>query len=470
MPAVPRDHDEASFSEMVPFRSKNIKLFKSPLFLLAVLLAVATPFLFALMEGVLGNPDPKGQFGALITVNLIVCFLVVMMFQVMVFLYARPSRSFWTYMYPFVVASVILATPLFLPYVFVFRILLPGTPHMTAQSTFIPTFIAMFFGAGLAEELLKATPTLFGVWWTIKAQSESSLKKNWWWKIIHVRGPLDGALMGVFAGGGFTFIETATEYVPNMVHSITQKTGNLALGMAGGLLLLLPRVLSALVGHMAWAGINGYFIGLAVIRPKQMWKLLGIGWLTAALIHALWNSVPTISPALGYVIAGITAVGLAAAILKARHIDAKEAGRPVETFGSIVVDHDEKPKQRTTKAHTPTPAAAANPATPASAQAGTEALALNIEGLQIPLRVDNNIDLGAEPALGGRGAGVTGAIVPHPTRANVVGLRNSGGIAWTVTLRDGSTQTIETDQNIRLAPGVMIDFGGDLIGTVVGLG
>jgi RsiW-degrading membrane proteinase PrsW (M82 family) len=472
MPSVPRDHDEASFSELVPFRSKNIKIFKSPLFLLTILLAIGVPFLFAAMGGALGDPDAQQRFGTLVTINLVICFFIVMLFQLMIFFYSRTSRPIWTYMYAFAVVCVIMMTPLIEPFFIVFRTILPGNIGTGQDSNFILTFIGMFFGAGLMEELLKAVPILFGAWWALKANSTPSLKENMFWKIIHVRGPLDGALMGIFAGGAFTFIETGTQYVPNMVQNITKETGDLSLGMAGGLLLLMPRVLGSLVGHMAYAGIAGYFIGLAVIRPKQMWKLMAIGWLAASIIHALWNSVSVISPMLQYVIAGISAVGLVAAILKARHIDAKDAGHTAESFGSIVVGDDDKPKERPGTAASPPPAQAkVTPApTAAPAVAKDEILMLDIEGLQIPLRANSVIDLGNEPALDGRGAGIAGAVVPHPTRENVIGLRNSGSTAWSATLRDGSRQMIEINQNIRLAPGVTIDFGSNLIGTVVGLG
>ena len=62
------------------------------------------------------------------------------------------------------------------------------------------------------------------------------------------------------------------------------------------------------------------------------------------------------------------------------------------------------------------------------------------------------------------------AVVQHPTRANVLGLRNAGAAAWTARLRDGSQQVIDRDQNIRLAAGVQIDFGGGLTGRVVKVG
>jgi RsiW-degrading membrane proteinase PrsW (M82 family) len=42
--------------------------------------------------------------------------------------------------------------------------------------------------------------------------------------------------------------------------------------VAMGMMLLLPRVFGGLVGHMAYSGLFGYFIGLSVIRPKQMWQ------------------------------------------------------------------------------------------------------------------------------------------------------------------------------------------------------
>ena len=44
MPPVPRDHDEASFSELVPIRSSKSKLWKSPLFIFGM--GIPIPLLF----------------------------------------------------------------------------------------------------------------------------------------------------------------------------------------------------------------------------------------------------------------------------------------------------------------------------------------------------------------------------------------------------------------------------------------
>ncbi len=97
-------------------------------------------------------------------------------------------------------------------------------------------------------------------------------------------------------------------------------------------------------------------------------------------------------------------------------------------------------------------------------------IGLDIDGMMMPLRAGGVIDLAAEPALGGRGAGVKGSVISHPTRANVLGLRNDGTAAWSALLRDGSTQMIGHDQSIRLAPGVSIQFADGLKGAVVKLG
>ncbi|MGE0420023.1 MAG: PrsW family glutamic-type intramembrane protease, partial [Acetobacteraceae bacterium] len=104
-----------------------------------------------------------------------------------------------------------------------------------------------------------------------------------------------------------------------------------------GLMLLFPRVINGLAGHMAYAGIFGYFIGLAVIRPRKAPLLLLIGWLTAAILHALWNSTGTISEYINYLVAAGTVVVLIACLLKARQIEASIFGRSVETSGSIIV-------------------------------------------------------------------------------------------------------------------------------------
>lgn len=484
---TPRDHGVASMSELMPFRSSRIKLWKSPLFLLALLAAVVTPMLFGLMNGALGGETVQTRMGSMILIGAIGVFFLLMIIQLAFYLYVKPGRSLWIYMLTFALVGLILGTPLAAPYFIVFREILPGQIDLNQQYDFPTQFIKMLFAAGLMEELLKATPILLGMWLTMQAMKTPATMNNPTYKLLHVRGPVDGALMGVFAGGGFIFLETAFDYIPRLSSDVLKQTNDPMAAIAMGMLLLLPRVFGGLVGHMAYSGLFGYFIGLAVIRPKEMWKLLAIGWISSSVIHALWNSVPVLSPMLSYVVAGVCAVGVVGAILKARQLEASYAGAaPVDTGGSIVVDRAAHATPATPyapppqpyapqpqpQAYAPPPQAAPTPAPAAPAPTVNvgQALAIDIDGFLIPLRAGGRVDPGAEPALAGRGAGVIGEVVEHPNRPGVLGLRNIGGGLWTARLRDGGVQTIEVNQNVRLAPGVVIAFSQDLIGAVRSLG
>lgn len=474
---TPRDYGNASVSELMPFRSSRIKIWKSPLFLIAILAALVTPFIFGLMGPALEGADVRTRMSAMTLIGIVAVFFLLMVIQLTVYLYVKPGRQLWIYLVPFLIVGALLATPLSAPYFILFREILPGQIDPAQPYPFPVKFIKMFFAAGLMEELMKATPILVGAWLTIQASKSPALANNPAYKLLHVRGPVDGALMGVFAGGGFIFLETAFDYIPRLANQVLQQTNDPGSAVAMGMMLLLPRVFGGIVGHMAYSGLFGYFIGLAIIRPVQKWKLLAIGWLASSTIHALWNSVDAISPLLNYAVAGACAVGVVGAILKARQLEGANTGaNRIETSGSIVVDRAPAPQGYAPPAHgytPPMPQAAAPPpayappgAAPAPVNAAVEALALDIDGFVIPLREGARIDLGAEPALGGRGGGIMGDVVGHPTRPGVLGLRNTGAGVWTARLRDGGVQTIEQNQNVRLASGVVLAMGEAIVAHV----
>jgi len=471
---TPRDYGVASASELMPFRSSRIKIWKSPLFMIAILAALITPLIFGLMGPALEGADVRTRMSAMTLIGIVAVFFLLMVIQLTVYLYVKPGRQLWIYLIPFVVVAVLLATPLSAPFFIIFREILPGQIDPSQPYPFPIKFIKMFFAAGLMEELMKATPILIGAWLTMHAWKSPTLVNNPGYKLLHVRGPVDGALMGVFAGGGFIFLETAFDYIPRLANQVLQQTNDPGSAVAMGMTLLLPRVFGGIVGHMAYSGLFGYFIGLAIIRPVQKWKLLAIGWLASSVIHALWNSVDAISPLLNYVVAGVCAVAVVGAILKARQLEGATAGSgKIETSGSIVVDRPATPPQQTYIPPTPqyAPAPAPAPAAaPAPVAAAPEALALDIDGFVIPLREGARIDLAAEPALAGRGAGIIGDVVGHPTRPGVLGLRNAGAGVWTARLRDGGVQTIEQNQNIRLAVGVVLALGDTIVAHVRKLG
>ncbi|GEM_PF-2717693 len=479
MPAVPRDAQQATFSELVPFKSSKIVIWKSPIFLIAVMGAVVAGFLFNYMQVIQSNSDMQSSVAqlAVFATVAIVCMTVPAL--ALVYVYMRPGKPFWYYLIPVVVVGIFTAVPqIFIILSFPFRGILPTMQWAFAPDNIFLNFIGMFFAAGLTEEYIKVIPLLVFAWMSFrvvdgkaKAQPDS---------IWPCRGPVDGVLLAMAGGAGFIIAETGMQYVPNEVVRLTQATGSFEFGMSGGLMLLFGRVLGVLGSHIGYSAIFGYAIGLAVIRPGMRWKIMLIGFVAASAIHAVWNSFAKVIPFGFYLVAILMAVITASVVLKARQLAAVAAPESLDTSGSIVVPKDaQRPAaQPAAGAARPAPAPAPSAPTPRPAPAPAPSAApavekpvmLQVDGVSFPLRAGENLGFADDPRLAEKAAGVEAAVVAHPTKPNVVGLRNAGQTAWTARLRDGSKQVIEHNQNIRLAPTVQVDFGNGLVGTVVEVG
>jgi len=84
--------------------------------------------------------------------------------------------------------------------------------------------------------------------------------------------------------------------------------------------LLIPRIFSSVGGHVAWSGYFGYFIGLGMLRKRQFWLFVAIGYASAALCHGLWNSVTVYGTPFLIMASSVAYLLYMAAILRARLI------------------------------------------------------------------------------------------------------------------------------------------------------
>lgn len=221
------------------------------------------------------------------------------------------QKPWWVLLSAALTSTILLLSPVLPLFLWLFRELLPGQIPRPGEAISLPfVLMRMLFGAGLMEELLKALPVLIALWLGTKLRSPYREQIGIW-------EPLDGILLGTASAIGFTLLETLGQYVPGIINDVTLQAGA-EYGELVGLQLLIPRLLGSIAGHMAYSGYLGYFIGLSVLKPTQRWQILGIGYLTAAVLHALWNASGMINLLVLAVVGVVSYAFLGAAILKAR--------------------------------------------------------------------------------------------------------------------------------------------------------
>ena len=292
------NNDALRLTQLVPILSKNNNLINKGFLLPGIATSIFIVILFF--------SSNSGNF------NILLGTYIITLAYYFIYRLCGKSKPWWLLFGVAFIQILILLSPILVLFIIVFRGILPGG---ITQTNFASAFIANFFGAGLMEELIKALPA-FGLIWL------SSKFKSPWREKIGIWEPLDGILILAAAGAGFTFIETLGQYVPMII----DKGGELV-----GLQLLIARTLASITGHMAYSGYFGYFIGLSMLKPSRRWLLLLIGWLTASVLHGLWNAAAAISPNPWIAYSSLALAGvlgylfLIGAILKARQLSPTRA-------------------------------------------------------------------------------------------------------------------------------------------------
>ncbi|MEB3231032.1 MAG: PrsW family glutamic-type intramembrane protease [Leptolyngbyaceae bacterium] len=237
-------------------------------------------------------------------------------------------KPWWLLVGAGLMTAVVLLSPLLDGFIIIFRKVLPGNiPEQPDTSNLPLLLIQMLFGAGLMEELIKALPILSA--WAIGRYGRLPYRD-----ILGVNEPLDGILIGTASAVGFTLIETLKVYVPNAVNSVMFQASGIDSQLVG-LQLLIPRILGSVAGHMAYTGYLGYFIGLSALIPQKQWRIIAIGYLSASILHALWNTTGFINPIVLAFIGVMSYAFLTAAILKARALSPTRAENFATRFTRI---------------------------------------------------------------------------------------------------------------------------------------
>jgi RsiW-degrading membrane proteinase PrsW (M82 family) len=510
---------EPTRSQLLPMGGQWQELMSKPYFVPGAIACLTVALLFALM----GNPAATMQVMLmdaipvsipLYTVVLALCITAGGAFSV--YRMAGKPKAWWLMPLVALCTALLAFSPVMgmLQSAFGF-----GGGSAGKSDSVIVAFVKMFFAAGLPEETLKAVPVVIGAFlgWKFSARRDASSPA----RQLSVLDPLDGILIGAASGFGFAFAETIFLYVPrtivnspqtvqglidllrqlgtavrlpqdtsqlqdiyNLYTLLSQKIGVeratfelqqlIANRQALGLQLMIPRLLSDVFGHAGYAGILGYFIGLAAMKPQGRVKTVLIGLAVAATIHAMWDSMAG-SLFMYFLLSMLAFVGLAVTIMKARTISPDRsqlvASQIIDRFSGSHFSRGAVPEvARPTATPRPAPAApsvapsvapqAVNPAASITWDDPSNLRYIEVGTTRLPATVGARL---YERNIAGAHAsghdGVIAEVSANPSDPNVLGLKNLADKSWHVTTAIGQQRELAPGRSIRLEAGLKIRIG-----------
>ncbi|WP_415378612.1 PrsW family intramembrane metalloprotease [Halosimplex sp. TS25] len=110
---------------------------------------------------------------------------------------------------------------------------------------------------------------------------------------------VDGAVYGAMAGLGFATIENAL-YISGQTQGIADPLSLIAAGSS----ISAVRALAG-PGHVIYSAFAGYYLGLAKFNSENAGPIVVKGLLIAALVHATYNSLSSVVPA---IVANLTGI------------------------------------------------------------------------------------------------------------------------------------------------------------------
>jgi protease PrsW len=178
----------------------------------------------------------------------------------------KPAAFSWTNTIKCALFTAFIGIPILL--------LAQGIPPFTylyaaiKQEGIILKMIGFILGVGILEESCKALPVYLFL-----------LRPG------KLKDPLTSAFYGAISGLGFAIAE-GVSYSYKYADSLEKGHTELALYV----LLNTIRLVSLPLYHAIWAGIVGYFMGLAAINPSRQGSIIFIGLSVSAVLHGCYNT------------------------------------------------------------------------------------------------------------------------------------------------------------------------------------
>lgn len=514
-----RQGSEPTKSQLLPLGSAFQELLTKPYFWPGVMACLGLTLLWTtLVNKALKIPVSLGY----ITVQVPVYYAVVALMLTAggafaLYRMVGKQKAWWLVPAVVVVTAVLTESPVMGGLQKLFGIVGPAA----ADGSIAGQFVFHFFAAALPEELLKSIPVWVGVFIGMKMLTRLNAQHPG--RQLAVLEPIDGLLIGAASGFGFALSETLLGYVPGAMLNTSDVAnqmlgwlqskgiqlkipadmgirklifelymviakligpgnaealvnGFIARGQGRGLELMLPRLFGDVFGHAAYAGIFGYFIGLATMKPANRVKTVLIGLAIACVLHASWNATASQGSLFVFVVAMAAFVMLAVCIIKARQISPERS----QLIASQIIDRPAAapippaqpiaPQPVAPQPNPPAaaPAAMAKPAAPGSITWDDDSnqRILEIGSARIPAAVGARLwERQAPGVTASRGDGVVGEVNANPNDPSVLGFKNLSQQTWDVTLADGTQRELASGRSIKLEAGMKIRIG-DLVAVI----
>ncbi|MBD2209351.1 PrsW family intramembrane metalloprotease [Nostoc linckia FACHB-104] len=177
----------------------------------------------------------------------------------------RPRHFYWREILKCIAFTVFVGIPLLL---FIQKFPLFSFLYAATDWGLIPRLIGFILGVGILEEVCKALPIYL-----------------FFLRPAKLIDPLTLAFYGTMSGLGFAISEGV---VYSAVYAFGLVQGEI--DISAYVLTNTIRFVCLPLFHAIWAGITGYFLGLAAINPSRQGAIIAIGIAIAAVLHGLYDT------------------------------------------------------------------------------------------------------------------------------------------------------------------------------------